>query len=62
MLEEEEAGWLCDPNPKTRDGWEVLSDIKQVLKEDAGLDLNFDKTKIVVKGISRLMRTLQHST
>ena len=46
-----EAGWLCDPNPKTRDGWEVLSDIKQVLKEDAGLALN-DKTKILVKGIS----------
>ena len=30
---------------------EVLSDIKQVLKEDAGLALN-DKTKILVKGIS----------
>ena len=31
---------------------EVLSDIKHVLREDAGLDLN-DKTKIlVVKGIS----------
>ena len=29
----------------------MLSDIKQVLKEDAGLDLN-DKTKILVKGIS----------
>jgi hypothetical protein len=29
----------------------VLSDIKQVLKEDAGLALN-DKTKILVKGIS----------
>ena len=41
---------------------EVLSDVKHVIKEDAGLDLNFDKTKIVVKGISRLMRTLQHST
>jgi hypothetical protein len=31
---------------------EVLSDVKHVLKEDAGLDLNFDKTKILVKGIS----------
>ncbi len=31
---------------------EVLSDIKHVLKEDAGLALNFDKTKILVKGIS----------
>ena len=30
---------------------EVLSDIKQVLKEDAGLALN-DKTKILVNGIS----------
>ena len=30
---------------------EVLSDIKQVLKEDAGLALN-DRTKILVKGIS----------
>jgi hypothetical protein len=30
---------------------EVLSDIKQVLKEDAGLTLN-DKTKILIKGIS----------
>ena len=30
---------------------EVLSDIKQVLKEDAGLALN-DKTKILIKGIS----------
>jgi hypothetical protein len=30
---------------------EVISDIKQVLKEDAGLALN-DKTKILVKGIS----------
>ena len=30
---------------------EVLSDIKHVLREDAGLDLN-DKTKILVKGIS----------
>ena len=30
---------------------EVFSDIKQVLKEDAGLALN-DKTKILVKGIS----------
>ena len=29
----------------------LLSDIKQVLKEDAGLALN-DKTKILVKGIS----------
>ena len=29
---------------------EVLSDIKQVLNEDAGLALN-DKTKILVKGI-----------
>jgi hypothetical protein len=29
---------------------EVLSDIKQVLKEDTGLALN-DKTKILVKGI-----------
>jgi hypothetical protein len=29
----------------------VLSDIKHVLREDAGLDLN-DKTKILVKGIS----------
>jgi hypothetical protein len=27
-------------------------DIKHVLKEDAGLALNFDKTKILVKGIS----------
>ncbi len=31
---------------------EVLSDIKHVLKEDASLALNFDKTKILVKGIS----------
>ncbi len=31
---------------------EVLSDIKHVLKEDAGLALNFHKTKILVKGIS----------
>ncbi len=36
---------------------EVLSDIKHVLKEDAGLSLNFDstqksKTKFLVKGIS----------
>jgi hypothetical protein len=31
---------------------DVLSDVKHVLKEDAGLDLNFDKTKILVKGIS----------
>ena len=30
---------------------EVLSDIKLVLKEDAGLDIN-DKTKILVKGIT----------
>jgi hypothetical protein len=30
---------------------EVLSDIKHVLK-DIGLDLNFDKTTILVKGIS----------
>ena len=31
---------------------EVLSDIKHVLKEDAGLALNLDKTKILVKGLS----------
>jgi hypothetical protein len=31
---------------------EVLPDVKHVLKEDADLDLNFDKTKILVKGIS----------
>jgi hypothetical protein len=31
---------------------EVLSDIKHVIKEDTDLDLNFDKTKILVKGIS----------
>ncbi len=36
---------------------EVLSDLKHVLKEDAGLSLNFDstqksKTKFLVKGIS----------
>jgi hypothetical protein len=31
---------------------QVLSDIKHVLKEDAGLALNFNKTKILVKGIS----------
>jgi hypothetical protein len=31
---------------------EVLSDVKQVLKEDVGLDLSFDKAKILVKGIS----------
>jgi hypothetical protein len=31
---------------------EVLSDIKCVLKEDDDLALNFDKTKILVKGIS----------
>jgi hypothetical protein len=31
---------------------EVLSDTKHVLKEDAGVDLNFDKTRILVKGIS----------
>ncbi len=29
----------------------MLSDIKLVLKEDAGLDIN-DKTKILVKGIT----------
>jgi len=38
---------------------EVLPDIKHVLKEDAGLALNFDKTKILVS--RRLMRTLPHS-
>jgi hypothetical protein len=31
---------------------EVLSDIKHIIKEDAGLALNFKKTKILVKGIS----------
>jgi hypothetical protein len=31
---------------------QVLSDVKHVLKEDAGLDLNFDKTKLLIKGIS----------
>jgi hypothetical protein len=31
---------------------EVLSDVKHVLNEDAVLDLNFDKTKILIKGIS----------
>jgi hypothetical protein len=31
---------------------EVLSDVKHVIKEDAGLDLNFDKTKILIKGVS----------
>ena len=31
--------------------FEVLSDIKLVLKEDAGLDIN-DKTKILVRGIT----------
>ena len=31
---------------------ELLSDIKHILKEDACLDLDFDKTKILVKGIS----------
>jgi helix-turn-helix protein len=31
---------------------EVLSDVKYVIKEDAVLDLNFDKTKILVKGVS----------
>jgi hypothetical protein len=31
---------------------EVLSDIQHALKENAGLALNFDKTKILVKGIS----------
>jgi hypothetical protein len=30
----------------------TFSDMKHVLKEDAGLDLNFDKTKILVKSIS----------
>ncbi len=30
----------------------MLSDITHVLKEDAGLDLNFKKTKILVKGLS----------
>jgi hypothetical protein len=29
-----------------------VSDVKHVLKEDAGLALNFNKTKILVKGIS----------
>jgi hypothetical protein len=31
---------------------EVLSDVKHALKEYAGLDPNFDKTMILVKGIS----------
>jgi hypothetical protein len=39
-------------NAKPSIALEVLSDIKHVLKEDAGLALNFDKTKILVKGIS----------
>ena len=30
----------------------MLSYIKHILKEDAGLDLNFVKTNILVKGIS----------
>ena len=40
---------------------EVLSDIKHVFKEDAGLDLNFRKTKLLVKGISALM-LMQHNS
>ena len=39
---------------------EVLSDIKLVLQEDAGLDIN-DKTKILVKGITAARRTRPHS-
>jgi hypothetical protein len=31
---------------------EVLSDIKHIIKEDAGLALNFKKIKILVKGVS----------
>ena len=30
----------------------VLSDIQQVFKEDAGLELQLDKTAFLVKGIS----------
>ena len=41
------SGWKA----KLSVALEVLSDIKQVLQEDAGLALN-DKTKILVKGIS----------
>ena len=41
--------------------FEVLSDIKLVLKEDAGLDIN-NKTKILLSGVSRrLRRTRPHS-
>jgi hypothetical protein len=46
---------ICDDSyikAKLSVALEVLSDIKHVLKEDAGLVLNFDKTKILVKGIS----------
>ena len=31
---------------------EVPSDVKHILKEDDGLDINFNKTKILIKGIS----------
>ena len=31
---------------------EVPSDVKHILKEDNGLDINFNKTKILIKGIS----------
>jgi hypothetical protein len=41
--------WYSSWQPETL---EVFSDIKHVLKEDAVLALNFDKTKIFVKGIS----------
>jgi hypothetical protein len=39
------ASWLSSVSPQ------VLSGIKHVLKEDVGFALNFNKTKILVKGV-----------
>jgi len=48
---------MVTSRPKLSVALELLSDLKHVLKEDAGLSLNFDstqksKTKFLVKGIS----------
>ena len=40
---------------------EEFSDINNVLKEDAGLALNFNNTKILVKGISAADAHAAHS-
>jgi hypothetical protein len=47
---------MVTSRPKLSVALELLSDLKHVLKEDAGLSLNFDstqksKTKFLVKGI-----------